>query len=86
VITYNCGERERSPITLQEQAEELLLMGLRLKEGVSLSRFFALSGQTLQTDELQELGMLEFDGDRMRATSQGRLLLNAVLEKLVSEI
>ena len=86
VITNGNGEKSRSPVPVSEQAEELLLMGLRLEEGVSLTRLGALHGPQLNTKELLDLNLITVDDDSLRTTSQGRLLLNSVLEKLTAEI
>ncbi len=71
-----------------EQAQEYLLMGLRLREGVDLSRFEALNGYPLKGSkikELRDLGLIEKAGDQLLVTSQGRMLLNAVLDALLAE-
>jgi oxygen-independent coproporphyrinogen-3 oxidase len=77
-----------SPVRLRrdEQSTEFLLMGLRLREGISASRFASVAGHPLSevaVSELVELGMLEVDGDQVRTTASGRPLLNAVLRKLI---
>ncbi len=80
------GEKLREALTAEDQATEMLLMGLRLSEGVSLSRFDALAGRPLddaQMTELEELGMLVRSQDRIMATQRGRFVLNAVLAKLL---
>ncbi|WP_238366368.1 radical SAM family heme chaperone HemW [Mesobacterium pallidum] len=70
-----------------EQALEMLLMGMRLGEGIDPARFAALNGAPLNPnaiDRLTEMGMLK-PGPRLIATQQGRVLLNAVLRELVVE-
>ena len=70
-----------------EQALEMLLMGMRLGEGIDPARFAALNGAPLNPkaiDRLAEMGMLK-PGPRLIATQQGRVLLNAVLRELVVE-
>lgn len=67
-----------------DPAETLLMMGLRLREGVDLARYEALGGPALpRLPELVEDGLLERDGRRLRLTEAGRPLLNAVLARLV---
>ncbi|MCB8875317.1 radical SAM family heme chaperone HemW [Acidisoma silvae] len=77
-------------VTQVEQAEEMLLMGLRLSEGISAARFQARTGMALNdaidTEMLPALieeGYLIHDGDRLRATPEGRLRLDALLGALV---
>ncbi|MCV6825605.1 MULTISPECIES: radical SAM family heme chaperone HemW [Halocynthiibacter] len=83
------GETERDIVSKADQASEMLMMGLRLSEGVSLERFSALSGSKISSqtlENLSEMGMLLLDGDRLRATPQGRVILNALLRELLVDI
>ena len=67
-------------------AAEYLLMGLRIKEGISISRYETLSGLRLNLSELNHLindTLLVKDNDRLKATASGRLVLNAVTERLL---
>ena len=67
-------------------ATEYLLMGLRIDEGISLSRYAALSGAEIDPLELSYLiadGFLVQHGGRLKATGDGRLVLNAVTERLL---
>lgn len=75
-----------SPLPAAEHATEFLLMGLRLSEGVDLDRYDAIAPRPLDAQVLAGLaedGMIELDNRRLRTTSQGRLLLNAVLRALL---
>ncbi len=77
---------EHSPLPAAEHATEFLLMGLRLTEGVDLDRYDAIAPRPLDAQVLAGLaedGMIELDNRRLRTTSQGRLLLNAVLRALL---
>lgn len=68
------------------QATEMLMMGLRLSEGISLSRYAALAGQELDQQRLAPLcaeGLLQINGDRLVATTAGRPVLNALLRALL---
>ncbi len=67
-------------------AAEYLLMGLRIKEGISISRYESLSGSRLNLSEINHLmsdALLVKDGDRLNATASGRLVLNVVTERLL---
>ena len=60
-------------------------MGLRIAEGVDLGRHAALAGRTLDAsrlDTLSGLGLVVSEGQRLKATPQGRKLLNAVIAEL----
>ena len=61
-------------------------MGLRIEEGISIARYEALSGSKLNPSEvgyLIENSLLEQEADRLRATANGRLVLNKVTERLL---
>ncbi len=70
----------------EEEADEFLLMGLRLAEGIDLSRFEQLSGRTLSHRALaglQEEGLVASVGNsRLRATPAGMIVLDALVADL----
>ncbi len=75
-------------LTGEDQANEFLLMGLRLTEGVDLSRFEALSGRSVAPDTLKnlsELGLLDQRDQRISVTEQGVSVLNGVLRELLAD-
>lgn len=86
VLNSGTGIESQEKLSGPDAAAEYLLMGLRINEGVSLARFETLSGQTLNREELNHLienGFLSLDDDRLWATDEGRLVLNAVTEGLL---
>ncbi|KAA0971720.1 coproporphyrinogen III oxidase [Aureimonas fodinaquatilis] len=74
------------PLSDHDQAEEMLLMGLRLKEGIDVQRWSELSGRDFEPETesmLAGLGMIERVGNRrLRATPAGMLVLDTVLAHL----
>lgn len=75
-----------TPLTPQECGEEALLFGLRLTEGLDLSR---LEGTGLGLDggkvsDLCAAGLCELQNNVLRLTDGGRLVLNGVLGALLS--
>ncbi len=80
------GVVDREVLALSEQADELLLMGLRLTEGVDLARWQALAGRGPDPDREQFLidhGFIERLGNsRLRCTPAGMLILDAVVADL----
>jgi oxygen-independent coproporphyrinogen-3 oxidase len=75
-------------LTPGETADEYLLMGLRLAEGIDLERYSALSGRTLDARRvaiLREEGAVETTADgRLRVTQSGFPLLDAVVADLAA--
>ncbi|SIR12623.1 coproporphyrinogen III oxidase, anaerobic [Rhizobium sp. RU35A] len=82
------GMVDEEMLDRSEQADELLLMGLRLREGIDLIRWRELSGRDLDPDReafLLEHGFLERLGNsRIRCTPAGMLILDAVVADLAS--
>ena len=81
------GEEPREAVVAEEQATELLLMGLRLQEGVDLARYTALAGRPLDAEKVAELdamGLVTQTEGRLRATEPGRAVLNGVLRALLA--
>jgi oxygen-independent coproporphyrinogen-3 oxidase len=70
-----------------EQAAEMLMMGLRLAEGVDPRRFATLAGAPLRADrvaELADMGLISAVPERLRVTPAGRPVLDAVLRRLLA--
>jgi oxygen-independent coproporphyrinogen-3 oxidase len=73
---------ERIVLSPREAAEERLMMGLRLAEGVALEAVREAVDESRVRD-LVEAGFLADDADRLRATAAGRQRLNAVIGTLL---
>jgi coproporphyrinogen III oxidase-like Fe-S oxidoreductase len=80
------GLIEQEQLIPSQEADELLLMGLRLREGISLTRHARLAGHYLDAQSIDDLvsdGVLERLGnDRIRATIDGVPVLDAVIAAL----
>jgi oxygen-independent coproporphyrinogen-3 oxidase len=75
------------PLTREEQADEFLLMGLRLAEGIDPLRYAALAGRELDPKRitiLHDEGALETVGGRLRVTQAGFPVLDAVVADLAA--
>ena len=72
----------------EERADEFLLMGLRLKDGIDPARYRALSGRSLDPDRIASLrdeGAIVVDADgRLRVTQSGFPVLDAVVADLAA--
>jgi putative oxygen-independent coproporphyrinogen III oxidase len=84
------GIEETAAIDPETAMEEMLMMGLRLVEGVSRARLECVAGGDAETffgsnlAPLIEGGFLTLDAERLAATAAGRQRLNAVLGALLS--
>ncbi|KZY37917.1 coproporphyrinogen III oxidase [Roseovarius sp. HI0049] len=86
VSDVSCETAE--PIEGYDQADEYLMMGLRISEGIDARRYKAMSGKDLSADalaRLEDLGMIRQNRHEIRATKQGRLVLNAVIKELLAD-
>jgi oxygen-independent coproporphyrinogen-3 oxidase len=76
------------PLTAGEMADEYLLMGLRLAEGIEPARYSALAGRTLDPKRISILhdeGAVETTPDgRLRVTQSGFPVLDAVVADLAA--
>ena len=91
----SAGHGGEPPITLgqRDRAEEALLMGLRLREGISGERFGAATGVSLNEclpaaarGDLIDGGFLDPGAEGLRASAKGRTVLDAVLVELASRL
>jgi putative oxygen-independent coproporphyrinogen III oxidase len=73
-------------LTRIEQADELLLMGLRLAEGIELARYADVAGKPLDPERIADLAR----GGFIRTTPEGRLRVTAagfpVLDAVVADL
>ena len=75
-------------LTAEERADEFLLMGLRLAEGIDPARYQALAGRPLDPERIAQLkavGFVESRGDgTLRVTPAGFPVLDAVVADLAA--
>ncbi|UWQ91437.1 radical SAM family heme chaperone HemW [Rhodobacteraceae bacterium M382] len=87
-VSAGSGELPHNMLTSRDAAQEFLMMGIRLTEGLDVERYQRLSGSPLPEENLtylEDLGMIERSGSCLKATLQGRSLLNAVIRELLSD-
>ncbi len=87
------GGEPPAPLDQRTRAEEALMMGLRLREGVGAERFEAAAGVPLGTclpasarQDLVEGGFLAPGVEGLRATAKGRAVLDTVLVELAARL
>jgi len=81
------GIAEDEGLSRTEAADEYLLMGLRLAEGIDLKRLEAIGGRALKQRRLQALAaedLVARNGDRLTATGSGRLVLDRLILELAA--
>ncbi|MDH2327861.1 radical SAM family heme chaperone HemW [Cereibacter sp. SYSU M97828] len=80
------GELPREAMTVGEQADEYLIMGLRLSEGLEMARLERMqtAPAPAKIEELTRMGMIELTQGRLRATAEGRIVLNSVIAALAA--
>lgn len=80
------GEHARKELGAEEQAIEYLLFSLRLSEGIDRNRYERILQAPLSdaaVARLEGLGMISQEQGRIRATRQGRPVLNALIRELM---
>jgi len=79
---------EDEALSAEEQADEFLLMGLRLSEGIAPSDFEVMAGRDLDPHRIAALlaqGMVEYTpGGRLRVSAEGFPVLDAVVADLAA--
>lgn len=80
------GTAKRSTLDARERAEEILMTGLRLSDGIGRDRLQGLE-KIIDESGLKRLtdgGFMETDEAGLRTTASGRLCLNEVLRQLLA--
>ncbi len=85
------GSTAEERIGPRDRAREMLLMGLRLTEGIDAERFAVRTGTALEAaldpdvlGQALEAGYLTHAAGRLAATAEGRLRLDSLLAQLVN--
>lgn len=84
-------QRELIPLTKEDALFEKVMMGLRLKRGMSLKEYEQAFSESYfrrfgrQTESLIRSDLLEIEGDYVRCTDRGLDILNTVLTELMDE-
>lgn len=81
------GIEQDERLSEQEVADEYLLMGLRLAEGIDMQRLQTIGGCNLAQAHLAALaaqGLVTLRGDRLAATQEGRVVLDRLILELAA--
>lgn len=79
----------KTALSNTDQAGEYLLMGLRVADGINMSRFSRLLGRPVDETTLRHLvdiRMIEQKGALIAATPSGRRVLNSVISALLPDV
>jgi len=88
VLKTGNGELPRQAQSPNERADEYLMMGLRVTDGIDLLRYEKLAGKHININSINMLtdyGLVTLQDNRLIATSQGRPVLNAIIKELLTE-
>lgn len=90
VMVDGHGMEISEQLSRQEKADEFLLMGLRLSEGISLKRYKGFGASPLNAqavDFLRQQGLVEtLANGNLRASADGFLVLDALVADLAAEV
>ncbi len=78
-----CGAHPYEALSAQDSFMEALMMGLRLRDGISLNWQEYLDEEKL--DVLKNEGWLHYDEEHLRLTRQGLLRLNAIVPYIMAD-
>lgn len=76
-------------LSLQEQADEMLLMGLRLTDGIDLDQVVQRTGfapKKAKLERLQDDGLIIFEDNVLSVTKKGRFVLNYVINDIATSL
>jgi oxygen-independent coproporphyrinogen-3 oxidase len=82
VAETGVGFASRETLDAREAAQERLLSGLRIREGVALAEVAVLEIPSQKIADLVDLGLLADDPQRLRPTPAGRLVLDRLTTQL----
>jgi oxygen-independent coproporphyrinogen-3 oxidase len=87
VAEHGLGSIAETRLSPEEAADEMLLMGLRIDEGVDIVRVSELRGRAVSREALgwlAENGLVAQEGRRVRLTERGRVLANRIAAELAA--
>ena len=93
IIEYlkNPMAQERTVLSTLDQEYEMIMMGLRLKQGLKKSHFYRTFGVQIEgvfgkkINKCQDMGLLIIDDEYLACTKKGYEILNSVLVELMPE-
>ncbi|NVK45684.1 MAG: coproporphyrinogen III oxidase [Rhodobacteraceae bacterium] len=82
------GENPRETVSGYDQAIEYLMMGLRITEGIDITRISTLLGHDfpVESEYLIEDDFIKIENGRLSVTQKGRPVLNAIIRDLIPDL
>ena len=78
------GTSHQETLTPQDHANELIMMGLRILDGISQTRIESVANAPLEIpSHLLDMRLLDLRENQLRATKSGRPLLNQLVQALM---
>ncbi|WP_111535851.1 radical SAM family heme chaperone HemW [Palleronia aestuarii] len=74
----------RTVLSQKDAQEELLLMGLRIREGVALTALDQIEGLQQKVANLRDIDLVDVTDGRLSTTKRGRPLLNGILREILA--
>jgi oxygen-independent coproporphyrinogen-3 oxidase len=91
VVANGHGTESSEQILGDDLVGEILMMGLRLQEGINIAQFQQVAGKNIDEtidrkslDDLISGGFVEKNDNVFRATARGRMVLNEVVRRLIA--
>lgn len=93
VEEFGCGIQKEEKILQSELIEELILMALRLKEGINAEIFKTHFDKKLEDifdfsklESLEKQGLIHFSENQIKIIDDKRLLTNPIIEKIIGTV
>ena len=86
MVSKGCGDRLMEKMSLYNQGQEFVLMGMRLSEGICTDRYKSFFGHSPKPKVIQKLtceGLVKLTSSRITTTLRGRMLLDYVIKELL---
>ena len=84
-VSEGCGDKLTQKLSLYDQGQEFVLMGMRLTEGICKKRyqnFFGYSPKPSAVQSLEYGGLVTTTSEKISTTPRGRMVLDYVIREL----
>ena len=88
-VSKGSGDKANNLLSLTDQGIEMVMMGMRLKQGIGVDRFAMFFGKVPNEEVISNLkihGLITNDDRRLKVTHRGTLLLDYVLREILLDV